>query len=101
MQLLVDAVTIPTDEPESDGTLEWDSTTVVIVRAAEGGETGIGYTYCDRAAAELIRSTLADAVRDVDPLDVRVAWLRMGERVRNSGRPGVAFCAISAVDQAI
>jgi L-alanine-DL-glutamate epimerase-like enolase superfamily enzyme len=101
VRLDVQAVTIPTDQPESDGTLEWDSTTVVIVRAGDGAETGLGYTYCDRSAAELVRSMLADAVADVDPDDVREAWLRMGQRVRNAGRPGIAFCAISAVDQAL
>jgi hypothetical protein len=32
-RLEVHAYTIPTDEPESDGTLEWDSTTIVVVEA--------------------------------------------------------------------
>jgi hypothetical protein len=44
-RLDVAAYTIPTDEPESDGTLAWDSTTIVVVEAHGGGETGIGYTY--------------------------------------------------------
>jgi hypothetical protein len=34
----VSAFTIPTDEPESDGTLEWDETTIVVVELAAGGE---------------------------------------------------------------
>jgi L-alanine-DL-glutamate epimerase-like enolase superfamily enzyme len=93
MRLQVDAVTIPTDEPESDGTLEWDSTTIVIVRV----DDGIGYTYCDRAAAEVIRSQLADCIGE----DVRASWLAMNRAVRNAGRPGIASCAISAVDQAL
>jgi L-alanine-DL-glutamate epimerase-like enolase superfamily enzyme len=93
MNLQVDAVTIPTDGPESDGTLEWDSTTIVIVRV----DDGIGYTYCDRAAAELIRSQLADCIGE----DVRASWLAMNRAVRNAGRPGIASCAISAVDQAL
>jgi hypothetical protein len=38
----VSAYTIPTETPESDGTLEWDSTTLVLVRAHGGGRTGIG-----------------------------------------------------------
>ena len=97
MRLEVDATTIPTDAPESDGTLEWDSTTIVVVRAHGDGETGIGYTYCDRAAAELVRSTLADCVQE----DVRASWLAMNAAVRNAGRPGIASCAISAVDQAL
>jgi L-alanine-DL-glutamate epimerase-like enolase superfamily enzyme len=89
----VHVCTIPTDQPESDGTAEWDSTTIVVVEVDEG----IGYTYCESAAAELIRSKLADLVHE----DVRKAWLDMQHAVRNAGRPGIAACAISAVDQAL
>jgi L-alanine-DL-glutamate epimerase-like enolase superfamily enzyme len=93
VEVTVHACTIPTDEPESDGTAEWDSTTIVITEIDEG----IGYTYCDAAAAEVIREKLADLVHD----DVRKAWLDMQHAVRNMGRPGIAACAISAVDQAL
>jgi L-alanine-DL-glutamate epimerase-like enolase superfamily enzyme len=93
VRLEVDATTIPTDAPESDGTLEWDSTTIVIVRI----DDGIGYTYCDAVAATLIRKTLAPLIED----DVRASWLAMNAAVRNMGRPGIASCAISAVDQAL
>jgi L-alanine-DL-glutamate epimerase-like enolase superfamily enzyme len=97
----VHACTIPTDGPESDGTLEWDSTSIVIVEVHAGGVIGIGYTYCDAAAAVLVHSTLEDVVRGRDALDVRAAWLALGARVRNAGRPGIAFCAVSALDQAL
>ncbi|MDQ6816005.1 MAG: mandelate racemase, partial [Actinomycetota bacterium] len=40
----VAAYTIPTDGPEADGTLSWDSTTIVVVHAHGGGERGLGYT---------------------------------------------------------
>jgi L-alanine-DL-glutamate epimerase-like enolase superfamily enzyme len=100
-RLEVDAYTIPTDQPESDGTLEWDSTTIVIVEAHAGGKAGLGYTYCDAAAAEVISSQLAGVVEGEDVMDVRAAWLRMGAQVRNAGRPGIGFCAVSAVDQAL
>jgi L-alanine-DL-glutamate epimerase-like enolase superfamily enzyme len=93
VKVAVHACTIPTDEPESDGTAEWDSTTIVIAEVDEG----IGYTYCDAAAAEVIREQLADLVHE----DVRKAWLDMQHAVRNMGRPGIAACAISAVDQAL
>jgi len=93
----VHVCTIPTDEPESDGTAEWDSTTIVIVEARAGDAVGIGYTYCESAAAELIRSKLAELVHE----DVRASWLAMNGAVRNAGRPGVASCAISAVDLAL
>ena len=35
-QLGVAAYTIPTDFPEADGTLAWDSTTIVVVHASAG-----------------------------------------------------------------
>jgi L-alanine-DL-glutamate epimerase-like enolase superfamily enzyme len=98
LDVRVHACTIPTDEPESDGTAEWDSTTIVIVEAGGAdGIWGIGYTYCETAAAELIRDKLAGLVHE----DVRKAWLDMQHAVRNAGRPGIAACAISAVDQAL
>jgi len=93
----VHVCTIPTEEPESDGTAEWDSTTIVVVEARADGAAGIGYTYCEAAAAELIRSKLASLVHE----DVRASWLAMNGAVRNAGRPGIAACAISAVDQAL
>jgi len=100
-RLDVNAYTIPTDQPESDGTLEWDSTTIVVVEARAGGQTGLGYTYCDAAAGEVISSQLAGVVEGEDPMAVRAAWLRMGAQLRNAGRPGIGFCALSAVDQAL
>ncbi|HJQ49159.1 MAG TPA: enolase C-terminal domain-like protein [Gaiellaceae bacterium] len=100
-RLDVHAFTIPTDEPESDGTLEWESTTIVVVEAHADRQMGLGYTYCDAAAAEVISSQLAGAVEGGDAMDVRAAWLRMGAQVRNAGRPGIGFCAVSAVDQAL
>jgi L-alanine-DL-glutamate epimerase-like enolase superfamily enzyme len=93
IDIQVHACTIPTDEPESDGTADWDSTTIVIVEADEG----IGYTYCDAVCADLIRSKLAGLVHE----DVRASWRAMQRAVRNMGRPGIASCAISAVDQAL
>ena len=56
----VSAYTIPTDAPESDGTLEWQSTTLVVVEAAAAGRRGLGYTYADVASAVLIRDLLVD-----------------------------------------
>ena len=54
------AYTIATDEPESDGTLAWKQTTLVLVHAAAGGQEGIGYTYADLATAHLIDELLKD-----------------------------------------
>jgi L-alanine-DL-glutamate epimerase-like enolase superfamily enzyme len=97
----VRAATVPTDAPESDGTLEWDRTTIVVVTAAAGGERGVGWTYADAAAARLVRDVLAPRVAGVDALDVESAWVLATGAVRNLGRPGVAAMAVSAVDAAL
>jgi L-alanine-DL-glutamate epimerase-like enolase superfamily enzyme len=99
--LEADAYRIPTDRPESDGTLAWDHTTLVTVHVAAEGETGFGYTYSHEAAALLARTALADVVTGRDPLDVDAAWQAMRRAVRNLGRPGVANAAVAAVDTAL
>jgi L-alanine-DL-glutamate epimerase-like enolase superfamily enzyme len=101
-RLLVSAYRVPTDRPhESDGTIEWDSTTLVLVEAAAGGETGLGYTYAAAAAGALISDTLTPLTCGMNVLDTGRIWARMVAAVRNIGRPGVASMAISAVDVAL
>jgi L-alanine-DL-glutamate epimerase-like enolase superfamily enzyme len=100
-RLQVAAYEIPTERPESDGTLEWDSTTMVTVEAHAGGKTGLGYTYADVAAAKLIESKLADVVEGRDAMTVPAAWEAMVEAIRNLGRPGICSMAIAAVDTAL
>jgi L-alanine-DL-glutamate epimerase-like enolase superfamily enzyme len=100
-QLEVFARTIPTDEPESDGTLEWDSTTIVVVHAHAGGKVGLGYTYTHDTAARLIEDKLAPLVRGRDTDDVEAVWEELGRELRNIGRPGIGFMALSAVDIAL
>jgi L-alanine-DL-glutamate epimerase-like enolase superfamily enzyme len=99
--LRVVAATIPTDEPESDGTLAWDSTTVVVVELSAGGVTGLGWTYGHQAAAEVITSKLADNVVGADVMDIPAIWLANERAMRNAGRQGIAALAISAVDIAL
>lgn len=53
--LRVGAFRIPTDSPESDGTLEWNSTTLVVVEIEAGDEKGLGYTYADTPVAGMIK----------------------------------------------
>jgi hypothetical protein len=43
-RLDVSAYTVPTDFPESDGTIQWDSTTLVLVQATAGGKKSVGYS---------------------------------------------------------
>ena len=100
-RLTVSAYRIPTDAPESDGTFEWDSTTVVVVEAQAGDRTGLGYTYTHEAAAVLVEPLLGEVVTGREALDVEGAWGAMIRQVRNIGRPGLASCAIAAVDVAL
>jgi L-alanine-DL-glutamate epimerase-like enolase superfamily enzyme len=95
------ARTIPTDRPESDGTLEWGSTTIVVVEAHAEGCVGLGYTYTDAAAAELVTGKLAETVCGADAFAVGAANEAMGRALRNVGRPGLAWCSLSAVDLAL
>jgi L-alanine-DL-glutamate epimerase-like enolase superfamily enzyme len=92
---------IPTDFPESDGTIEWDSTTLVLVLVRAGNQTGVGYTYADTSTAELIHRTLAKVLEGQNAMDIPACWLAMVRRIRNLGRPGIASMAISAVDSAL
>ena len=92
---------IATDVPESDGTLQWDHTTLVLVEATAGDQTGLGYTYADRATATLIVDMLAKEVQGRDAMDIPGCWRAMVDRIRNLGRPGIASMAISGVDNAL
>ncbi|HEX4626351.1 MAG TPA: enolase C-terminal domain-like protein [Solirubrobacteraceae bacterium] len=93
--------TVPTDAPESDGTLAWDSTTAVIVEVTAVGVSGLGWTYADGAAAEVVEGKLASALDGCDLDCVGACWLAMRRAVRNDGDAGLAACAISAVDIAL
>jgi L-alanine-DL-glutamate epimerase-like enolase superfamily enzyme len=99
--LRVSAYTIPTDSPEADGTIAWDSTTLVVVEAGAGDDRGLGYTYADAATAGLIRDMLAGVVEGRNAYDVPGAWAAMTHAIRNLGRPGIVSMAIAAVDSAL
>jgi L-alanine-DL-glutamate epimerase-like enolase superfamily enzyme len=100
-QLRVSAYTVPTDEPESDGTAEWDSTTIVVVEIEAGGKAGLGYTYAPAAAGKLVEEKLAELVRGSDAFAIGETWEKVASALRNAGRPGIGFCALSAVDLAL
>jgi L-alanine-DL-glutamate epimerase-like enolase superfamily enzyme len=97
----VQAYTIPTDAPEGDGTLQWDSTTIVVVEAHAAGRVGLGYTYADVSTAKLIESKLAPVVREQTIRSPRASWSAMVRATRNLGRPGITSMAIAAVDLAL
>ncbi len=100
-KLTVSAYTIPTDQPESDGTIAWDSTTIVIVEAEAGGECSLGYSYADLATAQLIDSKLRDVVVGRSAFSPNECFVALVESIRNLGRPGICSMAISAIDTSL
>ncbi|HEX4086372.1 MAG TPA: enolase C-terminal domain-like protein [Chthoniobacteraceae bacterium] len=100
-QVSTTAYTIPTDRPESDGTFEWTSTTMVLVEILAGDKSGLGFSYTDATAAKLVQSDFAPLITGRNAVDIASAHGDMVRRVRNLGRPGLAATAISAVDNAL
>lgn len=100
-RLHVETYKVPTEVPESDGTLQWDHTNICIVTAFAQGRYGLGYTFAGHAAAALISGVLNEAVKGVDPMSPQLAYMSMWRRIRNMGRPGICSMAISAVDCAL
>ncbi len=101
-RLTVRSFTIPIDSDfESDGTLTWDSTTIVVVEAASGPCCGIGYSYTDASVAQVIDQRLRPLVEGQAAMDVSAMWETLGEAVRSLGRRGLATMAMSAVDWAV
>ena len=95
------AFEIPTDQPEADGTLSWDKTTIVVVEIEAGGATGLGYTYADPSLVPLIAGKLASVAAERDAFDISGIGDALWHSVRNLGRSGLAATAISAVDIAL
>ena len=101
-RLDVSVYTIPTDAPEADGTLAWNSTSVVVVEPhTRGGTVGLGYAFGDTATGTLVRDLLAGVVVGRDVRDTTAAWEAMVRSIRNLGRPGICSMAIAAVDIAL
>lgn len=97
----VQAYKIPTEEPESDGTLKWHFSVLVLVEISAGKHKGIGYTYADKATAVFIKEHLFPLLEKEDAIDNTRLWDKMFHKVRNLGRQGIAAMAISAVDVAL
>ncbi len=95
------AYDVPTSAPEADGTAEWSSTTLVVVHVAAGGVEGLGYSYAGAPCAALIDGVLADVVLGCDAMATSRIQHASSVAVRNLGRPGMAACAISAIDTAL
>ncbi|OKL38484.1 enolase C-terminal domain-like protein [Pontibacter flavimaris] len=99
--LKVAAYTVPTDYPESDGTLQWNSTTMVLVELEAMGQRGIGYTYADASLSSFIATTLMQHVKGQHPFNTPKIWQDMLVAIRNEGSCGMAMMAVSAVDNAL
>ncbi len=100
-RIQVSVYTVPTESPESDGTFQWDKTSLVLVEVIAGGKKGIGYSYADVATAHLIDESLAPMLIGHDAIANGGAWRKMLEQIRNLGRPGISSMAIAAIDNAL
>jgi L-alanine-DL-glutamate epimerase-like enolase superfamily enzyme len=97
----VAAYTIPTDAPESDGTLAWNATTLIVVHVCAAAKRGVGYTYANAAAATLIHNTLTAVVQGRDAFSIAESHHAMRHHIRNDGSSALCAAAISAVDNAL
>jgi len=94
--VVASAYTVPTDQPEADGTLAWTSTTVVVVEVQAGGCRGLGWSYTSAGAVAVVADLLGPVVRGSDALEPTRTHEAMARAVRNVGRQGIAATAISA-----
>ncbi|MEP6682075.1 MAG: enolase C-terminal domain-like protein [Parafilimonas sp.] len=99
--LKVSAFKIPTATPESDGTINWNSTTLILVEVKSADKTGIGYTYANEATAVVIDKVLKNIIVDANALDIPFLNAKMIAAIRNDGQVGIAMMAVSAVDNAL
>src|SRR4051794_31897731 len=97
----ISAFRIPTETPEADGTFQWDSTTLVTAQLESCGEKSFGYSYANKATAELAASLAKDVVLGECPFDISKIWQKLIVRIRNQGRPGISSMAISALDNSL
>jgi L-alanine-DL-glutamate epimerase-like enolase superfamily enzyme len=97
----VSVYTIPTDAPEADGTLRWDSTTMILVEMRGGGSSGLGYTYANEAVAVVAKQLAEMCLIGQSAFDIPLAHRRMRIQVRNNGNQGVTAMAIAALDIAL
>lgn len=87
-------------EKESDGTLEWDSTTMVFVEIKSASTHGYGYTYGHAGIGKLIEKLLSDLMGQ-NALDIPRIRGHMQHKIRNEGREGTSSLALAAIDLAL
>jgi L-alanine-DL-glutamate epimerase-like enolase superfamily enzyme len=69
--------------------------------ATDAGIAGISYSEGAGPVRSLIHEQLADLIVGADPFETEKLWTSMFWRTRGNGRKGVAFQAISAIDNAL
>ena len=97
----VSACTIPTDAPEGDGTLQWDSTTLIVCEIHAANQVGLGYTYGNQATAYVADHLAGKCLLHRSALDIPGLHASLLQQVRNDGSRGIASMAISALDIAL
>ncbi|GAA4142078.1 enolase C-terminal domain-like protein [Leifsonia shinshuensis] len=101
-----DAYVVPTAtegrrRPESDGTIEWTNTGVLLVAVEAGDATGLGYAYTAPASLRIVEDVLWAVVDGADPFDTERLYWELARAVRNVGWAGVSAGAIAALDIAL
>ncbi len=97
----ISTYTIPTDAPEGDGTLQWDTTTLIVCRIHAAGKIGFGYSYGNRATGSIADHLATQCLLHRSALDIPALHTSMVEQVRNDGSRGICSMAISALDTAL
>ena len=100
-QVTARAYTVPTDAPGGDGTAQWSSTTMVVVRARSGDVVGTGWTYGPVACADLVEHLLAGVVEGSDVMSRPRLLGGHGPRRPPRHRGRGSDYAVSAVDVAL
>jgi L-alanine-DL-glutamate epimerase-like enolase superfamily enzyme len=98
---IVSGYTVPTDAPEADGTLSWNSTTLILAELHCGGKTGLGYTYGNHAIAALARHLAERSLLHANAFDIPALHASMVRQVRNDGNVGMGSMAVAALDIAL
>lgn len=100
-KVVASAYKIPTQSPEADGTIKWNSTTFILVSIEAADKKGIGYSYADGVAASFINHNLSKIVEGKNPLQISSITDACIKAIRNNGNCGLAMMAVSAVDNAL
>jgi L-alanine-DL-glutamate epimerase-like enolase superfamily enzyme len=79
------------------GGLPW----MFVELATDAGITGTSYSEGAGPVRSMIHDQLSDLVVGADPFETEKLWTSMFWRTRGNGRKGVAFQAISAIDNAL